>query len=390
MQDNPGRGDAVGRQELSMRTRLLGTIAALAAGAVLAQAQPPAPTPMPVPGPAIAAPAGPGNLPMATGPMPYLDGPPAQPGLLNGYGDSSGAAGLSNERGWTSFDYLLWFMRTMPAQPLITSGTTAGGGTIPNIGSTVLFGGENFNINPLSGARMETGLWFKKNPLWGFSWGGFITEQQSDFYRVASSTSVIARPFIDADTGAPNSFLVAFPGFLQGDITAAVSGQIWGLDFDLHRKLLADENRRLTFRFGFRWIDLHENLSVSSQSTVLAGTTTFYNLTVPAGSRIDVNDRFNTRNQYMLADLGFQGDWKYRRWLFEWATKFGLGGVRQALDVQGNSQLILTPGTAPNVVQGGLLALNSNIGKFFDGDFAFVPEGRLQISYRMASCMYWG
>src|SRR5262245_47761358 len=150
---NPGRGDAVGRQELSMRKQLLGTIAALAATACLAHAQPPATTPTPPPGPAIAAPAGPvgpGGLPMATGPLPYIDGPSAPPGLLDGYmgGDVNGNAGLSTERGWTSFDYVLWFMRTMPATPLITTGTTAAGG-IPGLGSTTVFGAENFNVNPL-------------------------------------------------------------------------------------------------------------------------------------------------------------------------------------------------------------------------------------------------
>src|SRR5262249_46360406 len=151
------------------------------------------------------------------------------------------------------------------------------------------------------GFRWENGIWFRKNPLWGFSWGGFVTEQSVDEFRVGTTDSVIARPFIDADTGAPNSFLVAFPGFFSGDITARVRSQIWGLDFDFHRKLLADENRRLTFRLGFRWIDLQEDLAVSSRSIVLPGATTnFYNQVVGPGSRIDVNDRFDTRNQYML------------------------------------------------------------------------------------------
>ena len=154
---------------------------------------------------------------------------------------------------------------------------------------------------------------------------------------------------------------------------------------------MADETRRLMFRFGFRWIDLKEDLAVSSQSIVLPGNTTnFYNLVVGPGSRIDVNDRFDTRNQYMLLDLGLQGDWRYRRWLVEWWTKVGLGAVHQDLDIEGNSQLITTPGAAPNIVQGGLLALDSNIGHFFSGRFAFVPEGKINISYRMCGCAYLG
>jgi hypothetical protein len=371
-----------------MRKGLLGTIAALAASAGLAYAQPPAPAPAPNAGPAIAAPAGPGGLPMAQGPLPYMDGPGADPGLLSGLGTSNG---LSSEKGWASFNYILWWMRTMPAQPLITAGTAAAGGVNPNIGTTILFGAQNFNINPLSGMEWETGYWWKKNPLWGVSLGGFVTEQNSDSFRIMPNQQVVARPFIDADTGLPNSFLVSFPGFLTGDITARVRGQIWGLDLDIHRKLLSDETRRLTVRAGFRYIDLNEDLSVSSQSTVLPGnTTTFYNLIVGPGSRIDVNDRFNTRNQYMLGDLGFQGDWRYRRWLFEWSTKIGIGAVHEALDIEGNSKLVTTPGAPFNTVQGGLLALDSNIGRFFSGRFAVVPEGKLQVTYRMCGCIDLG
>lgn len=359
-----------------MRNGLLATIAALAVTAGLAFAQPPAP----MPGPAMPPPEG------------LFDGPSPAPGLLTGYGgDLSGRGGLSTERGWVSMDYILWWIRTMPAQPLVTAGTAAAGGVNPNIGTTVLFGAENFNINPLSGMRWDTGIWFKRNPLWGASWGGFVTENGIDQFRIVAGDQVIARPFIDADTGLPNSFLVAFPGFLRGEITARVRGQIWGLDWALHRKLMSDETRRLTFRAGFRYIDLAEDLSVSSQSTVLPGNvTTFYNQLVGAGSRIDVNDRFNTRNQYMLGELGFQGDWKYRRWLVEWSTRVGLGGVHQAIDIEGNSQLIPAGGPGPNTVLGGLLAVDSNIGRWFTGRFAVVPEGKIQVTYRMAGCLYMG
>jgi hypothetical protein len=299
-------------------------------------------------------------------------------------GNSNGNGGFASERGWTNFEYIVFFMRTMPAQPLITSGTTAAGGVVPNIGSTTIFGAENFNLNPFSGMRWESGIWFQKHPLWGFSWGGFVTEQSVDAFRVASSTSVIARPFTDADTGAPNSFLVAFPGFLSGDVTARLRAQIWGLDFDFNRKLLTGDSGRLMGRIGFRWLDLKEDLSVSSQSTVLPGnTTTFYNLVFGPGTRIDVNDRIDTRNQFMLIDLGLQGDWRYRRWLFEAGGKIGLGAVHQALDIEGNSKLVTVPGAPFDTVQGGLLAANSNIGRFFSGRFAFVPEARLQVSYRM-------
>jgi hypothetical protein len=371
-----------------MRKGLLGSITALAASAGLAQGQPPSPMSAPYPpAPMSVAPAGPSGalaaLPPADGFSPFSDAPYGPPGLLNQM-LGGGGTGLSSERGWATFNTNVSFIRTMPAGlPLITAGTTLSGGVIPNIGTTTTFSVDNFNVNPLMGGSWETGYWLRRNSLWGLSWAGFVTELDTDRYRIAPNNQVVARPFIDADSGLPNSLLIGFPGFLSGDITASVSSQLWGSEWLLHRKLFADEFRRLSFQLGFRYFDIYEDLAVSSSSVVQTGSTiNFYNLVFGAGARIDVRDRFETRNQYMLGQLGMQGNWRYRRWLFEWATRVGLGGVYQTLNVQGNSSVTPAPGAATNTVLGGLFAVDTNIGRYHSSRFAVVPEGKIQVAYR--------
>lgn len=371
-----------------MRKGLLGSITALAASAGLAQGQPPSPMSAPYPpAPMMASPAGPGGamaaLPPADPAFHFGDSPYGPPGLLNQM-FGGGGTGLSSERGWASFNSNVWFIRTMPSGlPLITAGTTLAGGVVPDIGTTTTFSVDNFNVNPLVGGSWDVGYWFRRNSLWGLSWDGFVTELDSDRYHIAPNNQVVARPFIDADSGLPNSLLIGFPGFLSGDITAAVTAQLWGSEWLLHRKLFADEFRRLSFQIGFRYLDIYEDLSVQSSSVVQPGNViNFYNLTFGPGARIDVRDRFETRNQYMLGQLGLQGNWRYRRWLLEWATRVGLGGVYQTLDVQGYSAVTPAPGAQTNTVIGGLLAVDSNIGRYHSSRFAVIPEGKIQVAYR--------
>lgn len=371
-----------------MRNGLLGTIAVWACGAGLAIAQPLPPAAMPgpaAPGAAMA----PGGMPLASGPLtPFGGGPGPAPGLLNGFGEGSGGA-FDTERGWVSAEYLLWFVRSMPSpQPLITTGTTLAGGQQGNIGTAAVYGAENFDFNPFSGGRVSIGRWFKNNPRWGAEWSGFVLGNRTDSFTLVSQDQVIARPFIDADTGLPNSFLVAFPGYASGDVTAAVRSQLWGLEWNLHKRVITAPTRRLTVLAGFRYMDLHEDLSVSSNSFFLPGATVnFFGQVFDSPFSDRVSDSIDTRNQYLMGQVGFQGDIRYNRWTFTGGMKLGLGGVYQSVDITGETAIRLTPASAETVGLGGLLALDSNIGRTNSGQFVVMPEGRIQATYRFGACM---
>jgi hypothetical protein len=359
----------VGRQELSMRKGLLGSIAALAISATQAIAQPPAQYP----------PSGPGNPGLASlPPGPDMSGSPdGPPGLFN---QPPGDNGIP--RSWFSAATDVLFIRPMTSPyPLVTSGTVAAGGTFPNIGTTTLFGAQNFHYGPEIGGQFNYGSWFQNAPNWGWDWSGFVLENKVLHYHVDAADQVITRPFIDADTGLPNSFLVAFPGFDTGNLTASVSTQLWGLEWNLMRRLAYNPNMSLNFLFGFRYWDLHENLSISSTSDFLVAST-FYGLPIAAGSKDTVADSFDTRNQYMTGQLGFSGDWYYKRWTVSWASKLALGAVYETSLISGASTLYPTAAAAGNTVQGGLLALDSNIGRHHTSQFVVVPDEKIQVNYR--------
>ena len=384
-----------------MRKGLLGSIAALTAGASLAFAQPPARTLPPISspdpltvqlgqsGPLPAGPVPPGVAGANVGIMP-LDAanpglPPGALGNLYGQPNEPLGPGPDTESGYTSFETLLWFVRSMPSTvPLVSAGTTITEGAQPDLGSTTLFGAQNFQFNPFVGARFTVGKWFRSNPEWGMEWSAFILEDRVDKFVVGVGDQVLARPFIDATTGLPSSFIIASPGFARGGVSASVLSQLWGMEWNLQRKLWTDGTKSFNFLLGFRYMDLRESLAVQSQSFFDPGVTTFfYGLNLTSPFRIDVEDAFDTRNQYFMGQFGLQGEWRYRRWVFGWGAKLGLGDVRETSDINGLSRLVLTPGEAPNEVPGGLLALSSNIGRSHDDKFVVMPEGKIQIGYRM-------
>src|SRR5262249_26152851 len=128
----PGRGQrqpdgpvGVGRQERPMLKGLLGSVAALAAGAGLAFRHPALSVlPAGAPPPAACAPGGaavpPGSLeagvlPPGYAPQPNAVVPPGfdGPGLFGYAADQPGSYHI--ERAWGSFEYLLWRPRSAPS-----------------------------------------------------------------------------------------------------------------------------------------------------------------------------------------------------------------------------------------------------------------------------------
>jgi hypothetical protein len=129
---------------------------------------------------------------------------------------------------------------------------------------------------------------------------------------------------------------------------------------------------------------LNEELWVRQTSSFLPGSVvSFYGALLAAPNRIDVEDNFDTKNQYLATQIGLRGQYHYRRWAFEWGTKFGIGPNYQTLDIKGVSRLILAPGGAANEVPGGLLAATSNIGRTHRYVYAGSIDSQVKVGYRM-------
>jgi hypothetical protein len=126
---------------------------------------------------------------------------------------------------WAEAEYLLWWMKGATLPPLITtspSGTPATqAGVLGAPGTAILFGGDRVNDDVRSGGRFTLGAWLDDCHTLGVEGDFFfLSSRGSGFDASSTGSPILARPFIDATTGQPNSQLIAFPGLLAGSISA--------------------------------------------------------------------------------------------------------------------------------------------------------------------------
>ena len=314
-----------------MRRGILGSIAAVAAGAGSAWGQPPAPAGDP-PAPAAVAPAGdvvpaqgPGGLPpgfagfgrpAAPAPVimpPLAVGPPGDPqgfGPAAGVGPppgpqypnpgpytaplyqpapggapGGGSASGSAPHFWMTTEYLLLFSRSQPSRfPLLTTSAPNDNGLLGRASTLVLAGGEDLSYNPISGMRITAGFFGDANRRYGFEATGFVTEQRSDITDIVSSPSgipTLARPFIDSQNPrGTTSLVVANTGFASGRVVVDTSSQVFSIEANGVVNLYRSEpgcrtSWSLDFLAGYRFFQLDEDLSINSATNLnIAATTT--------------------------------------------------------------------------------------------------------------------
>lgn len=319
---------------------------------------------------------------------PGPDGMPA-PGVFDGLGGFGGP-----QRFYVRAEYLYWWTRGYRLPPLVTSGDPTAPedsrGALGAPGTSLLFGDNNTLGGPRSGARFTAG--------WNF--GGcspcaiegsyfFLGRRTNHFGATSATTPVLGRPFINADTGLPDRELTTTPGVLPGDF-AQLRGGIFvdnfssfqGAEANLRRALCCGCDYRIGGLVGFRWLDLHEGLTITEDITSLKAIpgTDIFN----PGTRIRVSDSFQTRNRFYGGQVGLDGELYRGNWFVGGSVKVALGVTSQTIDITGN-QLITAPNGRRRSFNGGLLALPSNIGHHTRNQFSVVPEVGAKIGYQFTS-----
>jgi hypothetical protein len=301
-----------------MRKGILGSIAALAAGAGAAWGQ--APLPLPPAGPAAIAPSGIGGSspppvgvgggpapvlmpPLAVGPAgdPLGLGPtasfgpppgpmypppgpysaplyqPAPPTTGGGYGAAP--------HWWLSGDYLLWFAKGQPVNfPLLTTSAPNQAGFL-NFPSTIqLVPADDLSYNAINGFRLNGGFFGDADRRFGLDVTGFYTQRKTNeqFFTVSPQgpgvvnvgLPLLARPFIDTTTGS-RSLVVANLGLGVGSAHISTSTQTWGIEaaavWNLYRSEPTDKFWcSLNFTAGYKFMELQEDMLIESLTTLNA------------------------------------------------------------------------------------------------------------------------
>ena len=399
-----------------MRKAVLGSIAVVAAGAGWASGQSPRLPASVMPAPVSVAPGGgvmpasmdlgmppdaqmmvpPGGGMMPPGPFPGdngmgMSGPPG------GYG---GAPQVDNSSRLSpklemNVKALLYFTKAQPTPgALVTTSAPGAGGLIGQPSTAALFGGQDFGMGLFSGFDISGILWKDPDRRIGFILGGMMLERKSrglDTSSDATGQPLLARPFTNAQTGNPDSLLIAFPNAISGGVQASVSTQLYGghggLAWNIFRSCPSDCClMTMNWTTEFAHYGLTERINVLQSSTLINGNTAVFDQKVySAPASFTVRDRIEALNQFYGGSVGLTFDARYGRVYLNMYGKLGMGVMHQRLDIRGDST-VRDPNTNSNsVIRGGLLANNANIGRFNHDEFSLIPEAGATLGYNWTS-----
>jgi hypothetical protein len=287
------------------------------------------------------------------------------------------------DRWYGSAEYLLWFIRGQALPPLLTSGSVADPlpGALGQPGTNILYGGNNVNNNPYSGVRLRGGYWFNDNHGLGIDLGGFILGgTNTNFSTTSLGVPFLARPFVNALTGAQDIEAVATPNGLAGTFSALSTFFLYGAEANLRRNLLCGCNWFIDGFVGWRLLGLNEALTVRENLAVVSSA----NPALPAGSTFAVTDRFGTSNLFNGGQIGVIGEYRLGRWSVNVRDSVAVGGTMQFVNISG-STFSQGPGIPATTAAGGLLAQSSNMGGHTGGAVSFVEEIGVNVGYQFTN-----
>jgi Putative beta barrel porin-7 (BBP7) len=276
-------------------------------------------------------------------------------------------------RFWASAEYLLWWIKDDRLPPLVTISPASSGGVIGAPGTTVLFGGSESN-NPFSGGRFTLGYWLNDSQTFGIGGSFFFLGQRSEDFIASSSSfpsgSVLARPIINAVTGAETAELV------PGTISISEKSRLLGAQANVICNLCCSCCSRVDFFTGFAYLELDEDLGINENLLVPAG------VPVIGGTAFGVADQFGTRNFFYGWQFGTFAEYRRGGFFVDLIGSVALGDTHRDLSING-STVITPPGGTPVTLPGGLLALPTNIGDSSNDRFSVVPQVGLNIGYQV-------
>jgi hypothetical protein len=324
-------------------------------------------------------------------------------------------------------DYLHWWVHHGPAPILLTTAPNNGinpngltGGILGQPGTTTLFTGRDLDFGGISGVRGRAGVNFG---FWSVELGGFyLPKTNFEFNAVGNpnGTPLLTIPFLDAATGSPSALDLSSQDifgnpYIAGGIRIQSDLLVWGYEANLIAHSIREGNRAVDLLFGFRAMELTENLRIDQTiSPALEGNVTvqfpraglgtdnYYN--VAANTPVYIVDRFGTRNQFYGGQVGGRFAWDFGPLSAELNAKVALGVTHQQASIDGstNAATVVHPrtGTVLNNITtpGGVFALQGNTGSFSQNQFTMVPEIGVNLKYALTSqlflrvgysAMYW-
>lgn len=290
---------------------------------------------------------------------------------------------------WIRAEALMWWTNDQSLPPLVSSSPL--GTPLDDVGvlglptTTNVFDGPAFG-DMRFGGRIRFGYWADecRHGIDGSLWG--LGKEENERSWESGGNPAYARPFTNADplVNGPDAQLVSFNGVVDGRVSVKECSEILGGDIGCRKNLFCcsdfcgASSTRLDCYLGYRYFSVDEGLRITENlvSTSLTGPTVL-------GTRIDLFDDFQTRNEFHGANIGFIAMQQRGRWVAEVVSRLAIGNLRREAIIDG-ATTVTVPTVAPNTRPGGLLTQASNIGVYEDNQFEVLPELQINLGYALS------
>jgi hypothetical protein len=258
-------------------------------------------------------------------------------------------------------------------------------------GTVVLFPHDRVNNEFRGGFRLNVGYWLDESQQVGIEGQYFFVHNSKQGTSVRSDVNnfgvpPLGRPFVNALTGLPDATLVSFPGVVFGSAEVRAENHASGAGVNLVYNLSASACDRLDALAGYRYLGVFDRVTYHTDAANFVALDG-----VPAGSRVQVMDRFRTLNHFNGVGVGLRGERLFGHFFVGGYASIALGGVRQILEVEGRT-VTTSPGVPVRADFGGLYTQPGIINRFDRTAFAVVPEFGFRFGVQLTDIarMYFG
>ncbi len=292
---------------------------------------------------------------------------------------SNGKLSFCRDQWFGGVDLMLMFRDGDHLPPLVTTGpstSAATAGRLGQAGTRILAGGDTEYKDPSAGFRLTLGTWLDESQCRSLVFRGWVvTEESFSFNSNQDRNAVLARPFFDVSQtpNAQSTVLIAFPNAASGSIDVRGTSNVFGGDISVRQLLYGRFGGSVDVLYGYQYMRLDEDLSVSSTSLSLDGSLG------PAGSVISIADSIDTENEFHGGQLGIASRYREGCWSFRSLAKIGLGSLRRTAKRSGST--VTENGTDTFTDPNGLLVRSTNDGNETDYTLGWVPELDLSLGW---------
>ena len=273
-------------------------------------------------------------------------------------------------RVYGSLDSLYWLVRERPSPTLLSTGPLGAPGT------GVILGNPNYDSQERSGARATLGTWLTEMQTFGVEVSGLWLAQRQPEFR--TSAPLLARPFVNAATGAESAAVLSAPGVQAGAVTVSALSRLWGAEANFRKELIRAPLYHLDLIGGFRFLEVDDAMNITDRTTFAP------NVLGLGGSSVVSSDRFGGRNSFYGHNTGLQAEFHYGRVYVDLYGKVALGDMHEVVSINGTTVFGRAGGLSA-ASPGGLLALPSNSGRHSRDVFAVVPEVGINFGVQLTS-----